>query len=320
MTEAIEQFDCFGGRCAVLVTGPGPAGSAGEGALRARRRMLEWHRQFSRFDPDSELSGLNRDPREVVPVSAMMARLVSASLNAAEQTGGLVDPTLVGDLEQVGYRESLTALGSLPLADALAAVPTRRPAAPRAGADWSRIELDGRTVSRPAGVMVDSGGIAKGLFGDVLAGVLAGHASFAVDACGDVRFGGSAALTRQLNVASPLDGSTLHTFELARGAAATSGIGRRAWLNADGRPAHHLLDPSTGEPAYTGVVQVTALAPTGVEAETRSKAALLSGPDAALRWLAHGGVVVLDDDTAQVVPPAAALTARAHEARQAVAR
>ncbi|HEY2769576.1 MAG TPA: hypothetical protein VGI87_03370, partial [Solirubrobacteraceae bacterium] len=75
-----------------------------------------------------------------------------------------------------------------------------------------------------------------------------------------------------------------------------------------------------GRPAYTGVVQATALAPTGVEAETRSKAALLSGPDAAPGWLAHGGVVVLDDGTAQVVTAAAALAERAHEARQAVAR
>ncbi len=76
---------------------------------------------------------------------------------------------------------------------------------------------------------------------------------------------------------------------------ATSGIGRRSWFGADGRPAHHLLDPATGAPAFTGVVQATALAPTAVEAEWRAKAAVLSGPDCAGDWLAHGGVVVLDD-------------------------
>jgi FAD:protein FMN transferase len=320
VNEAIEQFDCFGGRCAVLVAGPGPAGAAGEAARRARRRMLEWHRQFSRFEPDSELSVLNRDPREVVPVSAMMARLVSASLHAAEQTGGLVDPTLVDDLDQIGYAQSLTGLDSLPLADALAAVPTRRRAAPRADARWSVLRVEAGAVRRPAGIRVDSGGIAKGLFGDVLSGVLAGHAGFAIDACGDVRFGGRAGFARQLNVASPFDSSILHTFELTRGAAATSGIGRRAWLNADGRPAHHLVDPATGEPAYTGVVQVTALAPTGVEAETRSKAALLSGPEAASGWLAHGGVVVLDDGTSDVVPAAAGLGAPVRAEPRAVTR
>jgi thiamine biosynthesis lipoprotein len=53
-------------------------------------------------------------------------------------------------------------------------------------------------------------------------------------------------------------------------------------------------------------VQATALAPTGVEAEMRAKAALLSGPDAATEWLAHGGVIVFDDGSVEVVPPAPA--------------
>ncbi len=87
----------------------------------------------------------------------------------------------------------------------------------------------------------------------------------------------------------------LHTYSVSGGAFATSGIGRRAWLDAHGHPAHHLLDPGTGRPAFTGVVQATALAPTAAEAEMRSKAAVLSGPDDAAGWLPHGGVIVLDD-------------------------
>ena len=46
---------------------------------------------------------------------------------------------------------------------------------------------------------------------------------------------------------------------------------------------------------------MTALAPSAVEAESLSKAALLSGPAAARGWLAHGGVVVYDDGTFEVV-------------------
>jgi thiamine biosynthesis lipoprotein len=37
------------------------------------------------------------------------------------------------------------------------------------------------------------------------------------------------------------------------------------------RPAHHLLDPATRRPAYTGVVQATALAPTALEGEALAK-------------------------------------------------
>jgi thiamine biosynthesis lipoprotein len=270
--------------------------------------LLAWHEQFSRFSPTSELSRLNADPRRVVPVSTTMARFVATAVDAAGATGGLVDPTLVDDLESAGYSRDLS-WQSLPLSRALLLAPGRATAQARAPARWAELKVDraARTVTRPPGVRIDSGGIFKGLCGDMLAGVLGRHVSFAVDAAGDVRLGGAAGWRRPVRVTSPFDGSLVHVFELVGGAAATSGIGRRSWLDADGRPAHHLLDPATGLPAFTGVVQVTALAPTGVEAETRSKAALLSGPSAAADSLVDGGVVVLDDGTLQVIEPTAKL-------------
>jgi thiamine biosynthesis lipoprotein len=156
-------------------------------------------------------------------------------------------------------------------------------------------------VTRPPGVKFDSGGIAKGVFADELATLLSAHDAFVVDCGGDLRLGGRAAILREIHVASPFDDTMVHTYVSAAGAAATSGIGKRAWLAADGRPAHHLLDPRTGRPAFTGIVQATALAPTATEAEALSKAALLSGPGEAERVLRHGGVLVLDDGTGIVV-------------------
>ena len=208
MSEAIEQFDCFGGSCAVLLAGPGPAGSAHAAAGRVRRRLLAWHEQFSRFSPTSELSRLNGDPRRVVPVSPTMARFVAAAIGAAGATGGLIDPTLVGELESAGYSANLS-WDSLPLSRALLLAPGRAAAQPRADAAWSQVEVDrpARTVTRPPGVRLDSGGIFKGLCGDMLAGVLGRHVSFAVDACGDVRFGGAGGWRRPVRVTSPFDGS-----------------------------------------------------------------------------------------------------------------
>ncbi len=106
-----------------------------------------------------------------------------------------------------------------------------------------------------------------------------------------------------MRVASPFSGAVLHTFHVADGGVATSGISRRSWLDARGRPAHHLLDPATGRPAFTGVVQATALAPTALEAEVLAKAAVLSGPDAAPGRLPHGGVIVHEDGGHEVVAP-----------------
>jgi FAD:protein FMN transferase len=93
---------------------------------------------------------------------------------------------------------------------------------------------------------------------------------------------------------------------------ATSGIGKRSWVDPLGRPAHHLLDPSSGRPAFTGVVQATAIAPTALEAEMRAKAAVLAGPHDAAGWLPHGGLVVLDDGSVQVREPASIRADRPH--------
>jgi thiamine biosynthesis lipoprotein len=105
-------------------------------------------------------------------------------------------------------------------------------------------------------------------------------------------------------VASPFGhADPLHTFVLTDAGVATSGVGRRSWVGGDGQPAHHLLDPRTGRPAFTGIVQATALAPTATEAEVLSKAALLSGPASAPAVLRHGGALVFDDGSIQVLEP-----------------
>jgi thiamine biosynthesis lipoprotein len=306
--EVSERFDCFGSSCAALVTGPGREGSARDAVELVRRQLQSWHVSFSRFASDSELTRLNDDPRRTVRVSPLMARLAQSVGLAAGQTDGLVDATLVEPLEHAGYA---TDLGEpVPLALALELAPPRKPATGLSSRPWRSIEIDlgRRLVSRAPGVKLDSGGLAKGLFADVLAERLASHSSFAIDCAGDLSIGGSAAALRAIDVESPFDGSTLHTFHLRRTGVATSGIGRRSWLDADGRPAHHLLDPSTGSPAFTGIVQVTALAPTALAAEIRAKAALLSGPARARGWLPGGGVIVFDDGSHEVVEPPGEVT------------
>ncbi len=301
--EVSERFDCFGSSCAAYVSGPSLDRTAREAVELVRRRLEGWHGDFSRFIPGSELSRLNGDPRSEVPVSAPIAKFAQSVRVAAELTHGLVDGTLLAEIESAGYRADLRE--GLPLARALALAPRRRPAGARSAASWRSVEVDlaSRMVNRPPGVKLDSGGLAKGMFADMLAERLAGHESFAVDCAGDLAIGGMRGTPRPVDVASPFDGSTLHTFALRRGGVATSGIGRRSWLDADGRPAHHLLDPATARPAFTGVVQVTALAPSALLAEIRAKAAILSGPRAAAAWLPDGGVIVLDDGSHRAIAP-----------------
>ena len=293
--EARASFNCFGCSCTALVSGAGEAGPARAAVEMVRRRLRGWHSRFSRFMPDSELSLVNGDPAGEVRVSPLMGRLAQAVHMAGSLTGGLVDATLIDQIETAGYASDLRR--PLGLARALELAPERRPASGSPSAGWRRIAVDAVafTLERPPGVKLDSGGLGKGLFADVLGEALAGHRAFAVNCGGDVAIGGAAGLTRAINVESPFDGSILHSFERRRTGVATSGIGRRSWLDRSGSPAHHLLDPATGKPAFTGVVQVTALAPSALMAEVYAKAAILSGPKGARAWLPHGGVIVRDD-------------------------
>ena len=301
--EAIERFECFGSSCAAYVTGNGRDGVAHEAVALARAELCQWHARFSRFSPTSELSRLNADPRSSMPVSPLMARLAHAVREAGVRTGGLVDATLLDDLETAGYKHDLGT--PLPLTETLALAPPRTPAAAAAEPGWKLLEVDlaNAIVTRPPGVKLDSGGLAKGLFADVLGERLAAYPSFAIDCGGDLSIGGAAGVTRAIVIESPFDARPLHTFHLTHTGVATSGIGRRSWLDGEGEPAHHLLDPGTGRPAFTGIVQVTALAPSALLAEIHAKAAILSGPRSARRWLAHGGVIVFDDGSHEVIPP-----------------
>jgi thiamine biosynthesis lipoprotein len=301
--EATETFVCFGASCAVHVMGAGPAGSPVLAAREARRQLEACHQRFSRFLPDSELSLFNRDPRRKVPVTPPLARLARAVAEAGSMTGGLVDATMIEQIESAGYTSDLRQ--PVPLATALGLAPARQPAGASPRRHWQLLHVDlaRSTITRPPGVKLDSGGLLKGLLADVLGERLADHPSFAINCGGDIRVGGVAGITRDVRVDSPFDGRLLHSFKLAGMGVATSGIGRRSWLAGNGRPAHHLLDPCSGESAFTGIVQVSALASSALLAEIRAKAALLSGPACARSWLPDGGLIVFDDDSYDVVDP-----------------
>ena len=247
---------------------------------QAKRRLLEWHGRFSRFNPDSELCRLNADSRPTVPVEPMMRRILATALAGAERTGGLVDPTLVDQIEDAGYAGHFDGSG-IGIARLLELAPPRHPKRAR---DRTRHGAGSKSTREPARSP------ARRASGSTPAGSPRACSPTSSRRCSPATTrswstapgtSGSAAgpgAARAVHVASPFDDSTLHTFELTTGAVATSGIGRRSWTTPDGRPAHHLLDPATGEPAFTGVVQATALAPTAAEAEILSKAAMLSGP------------------------------------------
>jgi thiamine biosynthesis lipoprotein len=298
--ELVRSFELFGSRVRILVGVPrSPACATPELAAWAlERKFREIHCALTRFDPESELVRLNRSPEATVPVSRDMSRFLKAAKRAASLSEGLVDATCVDALERAGYRESLWGQDPACLSAALVHAPQRRPAAARERSPWQDVSLniDG-TVTRPLGLRFDSGGIAKGVAADIGAAALERYSSFAVDCGGDLRIGGDDRLSRTVEIHDPFGHGAVVRFSITEGAIATTGLNRRIWSVGDGF-AHHLINPATGTPAWTGLIQTTAVAPSAVEAEALAKAALLSGPGDAGRWLTRwGGVTFADDGT-----------------------
>jgi thiamine biosynthesis lipoprotein len=255
-------FRAMGSDAHLVVVGGGPA------LLEAARtRVADLEARWSRFIDASEVSELNRRAGEAVPVSAETRLLVSRAVTAWWLTGGAFDPTVLGDVVRAGYDRSFEALQPGSAASLL-----------QPGCD--AIEIGADTVRLAPATGFDPGGIGKGLAADLVVAELldAGAVGACVNLGGDVRVAGRppAGDGWLVGVADPWAGDEVARVGLADGAVATSSVLRRRWCQ-DGRPRHHLIDPRTGAPSTSALVQVTAVAATGWESEVLAKAVLLNG-------------------------------------------
>ena len=301
--EAKAEVDCFGEQCVLAATGP----DAKDVVAETCARLASWGRRFWRENDASEVAQLNASPRRELLVSPLMARLVEADARAFRATDGLVDASLADQLDAIGG----TRARRVTLAEAVRRFPPRAPAHPRPRAIFPfEVDRSRGLVTRRAGAKLDSAEITTAVIADVCAEALEHQRDYLIDCAGTVRLGGREARTRMVRVVSPFSGETLHEFRLAGCGVATDGVGTTVWLDGGGRPIHRLVDPTTGRPAFTGIVQVTAIARTSFEAAVLARAAALSGPARASQWLRRGGLVVFDDASRTIIPPGAAGPAR----------
>jgi thiamine biosynthesis lipoprotein len=259
-----------------------------------RELFDQWERELSRFRPDSGLSRLNRGGGMPVVVSSLLFRVVQEALAASAATDGTFDPTLGQRLADLGYDRPFLELPRLQGPKAL----------PRfGGGRWRDVRLDAEnlTVTLPPGVALDLGGIAKGMAVDASVERLreAGVPWALVDAGGDLRVLGTPPGEPgwSIRVDGVLPGGIVTLLD---GALATSGTGKRTWLQGRER-RHHLLDPSTGLPARRGLVQVTVAAPRAVEADVAAKVALIRGLPAGVQFLFdHGWPALWIEETGRI--------------------
>jgi len=81
---SVRRFRAMG--CEVVLAGGDPLDAAGV--------FERWEDAFSLFRPESELSRVNASPASALRVSPFFASTLRVALDAASDTGGLVDPAL----------------------------------------------------------------------------------------------------------------------------------------------------------------------------------------------------------------------------------
>jgi thiamine biosynthesis lipoprotein len=241
------------------------------------RQLATLDHQASRFREDSEISHMNSSESHTFFLSEGLAELLATALAAAQLTDGLVDPTVGSALIAMGYDRDFSAVPK-----DLSDTPVVGTPAP----GWTTIELDGRLLRRPAGMVLDLGATAKAVGSDRSA-----RAALNVMDGGGVlvSLGGDLAVAGQspqdgwpiLVAEDPLDGQepSGHVVRFVRGGVATSSVVCRSWRRGD-RTLHHIIDPRSGEPARARWRTATVAAPTCAYANAASTALLVGGEKA----------------------------------------
>jgi thiamine biosynthesis lipoprotein len=241
----------------------------------AIERAVGWFKRVeqdcSRFDARSELRRLCAMTEQPVRPSALLFQALRFAVAVAEDTDGAFDPT-VGALmrdrgfdvnHRTGERDTKTATD--------------------AAASFRDITVDDAegtiTLHRP--LLLDLGGVAKGLAIDLAARELGEFGNFAIDAGGDLFLAGLNPEGQRWSVGirhprSPAE--SIEQIRLSNAAVCTSGdYERKSAVDA----GHHLVDPRT-RAAAANAASATVVAASAMVADALATAAFVVGPAAGI--------------------------------------
>jgi FAD:protein FMN transferase len=276
-----RSFRAIGTTATVVVQKPEDA-EAAERLLAAELSALDV--ACSRFRDDSELQSVHAEAGRPVVVRELLFAALSVAREAAERTGGAVDPTIGNAIEALGYDADLDEVRSRP------------PVPPRAlglVVGYQHVQLDPhhRTVRIPRGVRLDLGATAKALAADRAAASISRclEAGVLVSLGGDVAVAGPApsggwpiGIARESSTpAERVD----QVVAITQGGLASSAPSVRTW-RAAGRDVHHIVDPHTGDCVRPYWDLVSATGSSCVEANLVTTAAIVWG-EQALDELVH---------------------------------
>ena len=227
----------MGGEAQIIVVASAPRQLIDIAVARVEALEQRW----SRFIATSDVNRLARSGGQPVRVSADTILALTRAVSAWAATAGRFDPTVGSAMCALGYDRSFDQITS-------AAEPTASASAPGC-ADVS-IDEATRYVSAPPGVLVDLGGIGKGLAADIVATELrtAGADGVCVNLGGDLRVTGTPPTSDCWVVAVEHPGdrhAEVARIALVEGGVATSNAEGRVWRSGT-TVRRHVVDPATG--------------------------------------------------------------------------
>jgi thiamine biosynthesis lipoprotein len=256
-------------------------------------RAFEWFRAVedacTRFDERSELMQLVTHVGVPVTASAILYEAVRFALHVAHESGGAFDPTVGHQLLRRGFNRhhktgaTVTAVVEPP---------------PDVSYRDVHVNADYRTITLHRPVLLDLGGVAKGLAIDLAARELQPFTNFAIDAGGDIYVGGQNADGQDWSVGirhPRTRGAVVDAVRVSNVAVCTSGDYERESPSLPNE--HHIVDPRTGH-APSSSASATVVAPTAMLADALATAAFVLGPIegiALLDRLGVEGLIVTDD-------------------------
>lgn len=269
-------------------------GENGDAALKsAEGKVEELESLLSATEEGSEVFAINHSEGEAVTVSDETRELLEFSLSMAAETGGAVDPTIYPVLLAWGFT---TGENRIPNEEELQAL--------LGDVGYERVRIEGNEITLPKGMMLDMGAFGKGYTGDAITEVLkeAGIASALLDLGGNIQAIGTKpdGSRWRVGLRNPFDKEGyLGVIEIADEAVVTSGSYERYFTGEDGKRYGHIIDPSTGYPAESGLASVTIVAKEGKLGDALSTALFVMGREEAERfWRERGGfdMILITDE------------------------
>jgi thiamine biosynthesis lipoprotein len=239
--------------------------------------------QMSNYQPQSELSAINRDAaKREVTVSPKLFGVIQYSWNASQECGGDFDITVGPLMKLWGF---FRGEGRLPTSAEIAQVQKR--------IGYQHVHLDAarRTIRfDAAGMEFDLGGIAKGYAVDQAAEILRSSgvtAALISSGTSSIYALGSPPGERgwKITVRDPFHADkAVDVFRLQNFALSTSGNYEK-FFKINGKIYCHIMDPHTGWPVQNMLSTVAAV-PTGIETEALTKIFFVGGVEKSRQYLA----------------------------------